>query len=112
MATDGDGDDELYGDLDDATVAKQTKKSKNATIISTTSMMSAHHTMPTMMSSSSQLSEEIMIKQLQHQIKSLQAENDTLKKNIGILYRTAKSELERKDGTIGRLQDEVDSLRR
>ena len=108
MATDG--DDELYGDLDDATVAKQTKKSKNATIISTTSMMSAHHTMPTMMMSSQ--SEEIMIKQLQHQIKSLQAENDTLKKNIGILYRTAKSELERKDGTIGRLQDEVDSLRR
>ena len=24
-----DGDDELYGDLDDATVAKQTKKSNN-----------------------------------------------------------------------------------
>ena len=111
MATDGDGDDELYGDLDDATMAKQTKKSHNATIISTTSMMSAHHTMPTTMMSSQ--SEEIMIiKQLQHQIKSLQAENDTLKKNIGILYRTAKSELERKDGTIGRLQDEVDSLRR
>ena len=110
MATDGDGDDELYGDLDDATVAKQTKKS-NATIISTTSTTMSAHTMPTMMSS--QLSEEIMIiKQLHHQIKSLQAENDTLKKNIGILYRTAKSELERKDGTIGRLQDEVDSLRR
>ena len=109
MATDG--DDELYGDLDDATVAKQTRKSHNATIISTTSSMSAHHTMPTTMMSSQ--SEEIMIiKQLQHQIKSLQAENDTLKKNIGILYRTAKSELERKDGTIGRLQDEVDSLRR
>ena len=53
-----------------------------------------------------------MIKQLQHQIKSLQAENNTVKKNIGILYWTAKSELERKDGTIGRLQDEVDSLRR
>ena len=102
-------EDELYGDLDDAAVAKPqtnnvTKKNDATTTIMSTSR--SEHTMPTMMSQP-----EIMI-QLQQQIKSLKAENDTLKRNIGILYRTAKSELERKDRTIGQLQDEVDSLRR
>ena len=100
-------EDELYGDLDDAAVAKPqtnnvTKKNDATTIMSTS--MSAQ-TMPTMMSQPEMI-------QLQQQIKSLKAENDTLKRNIGILYRTAKSELERKDRTIGQLQDEVDSLRR
>ena len=102
-------EDELYGDLDDAAVANPqtntvTKKNDDATTIMSTSMSA--QTMPTMM-----LQPEIMI-QLQQQIKSLKAENDTLKRNIGILYRTAKSELERKDRTISQLQDEVDSLRR
>ena len=105
-------DELLYGDLDDAAMAKPqtnnvTKKNNNdATTIMSTSMCDAQ-SMPTMMSQP-----EIMIQQLQQQIKSLKAENDTLKQNIGILYRTAKSELERKDRTIGQLQDEVDSLRR
>ena len=102
-------EDELYGDLDDAAVAKPqtnnvTKKHDDATTIICSTLMSAQ-TMPTMMSQPEMI-------QLQQQIKSLKAENDTLKRNIGILYRTAKSELERKDRTIGQLQDEVDSLRR
>jgi len=101
-------EDELYGDLDDAAVAKPqtnnvTKKNDATTTIMSTSR--SEHTMPTMMSQPEMI-------QLQQQIKSLKAENDTLKRNIGILYRTAKSELERKDRTIGQLQDEVDSLRR
>lgn len=99
-------EDELYGDLDDATVAKpQTNytKKNDATAIMSASMSA--QTMPTLMSQPEMI-------QLQQQIKSLQAENDTLKRNIGILYRTAKSELERKDRTISQLQDEVDSLRR
>ena len=101
-------EDELYGDLDDAAVANPqtnnvTKKHDDATTIMSTSMSA--QTMPTMMSQPEMI-------QLQQQIKSLKAENDTLKRNIGILYRTAKSELERKDRTIGQLQDEVDSLRR
>ena len=101
-------EDELYGDLDDAAVAKPqtnnvTKKNDATTTIMSTSR--SEHTMPTMM-----LQPEMI--QLQQQIKSLKAENDTLKRNIGILYRTAKSELDRKDGTISQLQDEVDSLRR
>ena len=101
-------EDELYGDLDDAAVAKPqttnvSKKNDDATTIMSTSRSA--HTMPTMMSQPEMI-------QLQQQIKSLKAENDTLKRNIGILYRTAKSELERKDRTISQLQDEVDSLRR
>jgi len=40
------------------------------------------------------------------------AENETLKRNMGILYRTAKAELERKDRTIEMLQSELDALKR
>jgi hypothetical protein len=54
---------------------------------------------------------ESQVEQLREQILSLKAENDTLKKNMGILYRTSKSELERKDRTIVQLQNELDSLR-
>ncbi len=52
------------------------------------------------------------VAQLLQQVQSLKAENDILKKNMGILYRTSKSELDRKDRIIAQLQDELDSLRR
>jgi len=45
-------------------------------------------------------------------VAKLKAENETLKRNMGILYRTAKAELQRKDRTIERLQSELDVLRR
>ena len=98
MAT---NDDDLYDDLDDA-VAKPTSSSvKRQKMPSSTSMNAAPPTM---------ISQTGMTK-LQEQIKSLKAENEVLKKNIGILYRTAKSELERKDRTIDQLQIELDARR-
>lgn len=45
-------------------------------------------------------------------IERLQDENKCLKRNISILFRTAKNELQRKDDQVRRLQEEVDSLRR
>mmetsp|Transcript_30001 Transcript_30001/g.51044 ORF Transcript_30001/g.51044 Transcript_30001/m.51044 type:complete len:98 (-) Transcript_30001:75-368(-) len=93
-------DDDLYGDLDD-TVAKPITSSSN-----TSQTSRAPPTMPMTMMAPPEIA------QLQQQIKSLKAENETLKKNIGILYRTAKSELERKDRTIDQLQNELDASRR
>jgi hypothetical protein len=78
-------DDDLYGDLEDAVA-----KPKSMTPPTTS---------------------EPQVAQLRQQILSLKAENDILKKNMGILYRTSKSELERKDRTIVQLQNELDSLR-
>ena len=96
-------DNDLYGDLDNA-VAKPMSSNTRQTAphTSTSKSLSAP---PTMMS-------QPEIVQLQQQIKSHKAENDILKKNIGILYRTSKSELERKDRTIDQLQNELDALRR
>eukprot|EP00804_Cyclotella_cryptica_P023335 CCRYP_000495-RA/>CCRYP_000495-RA protein AED:0.44 eAED:0.44 QI:0/-1/0/1/-1/0/1/0/57 len=48
---------------------------------------------------------------LQREIASLKAENETLKRNMGILYRTSKAELERKDRTIEMLQGELDAMK-
>ena len=80
--------DDLYGDLEDA-VAKP---------------MSISMRLPTIT--------QPQVAQLRQQVQSLKAENDILKKNMGILYRTSKSELDRKDRTIAQLQEELDSLRR
>ena len=41
-----------------------------------------------------------MVPILQEQIRKLQTENTILKRNIGILYRTAMTELQRKDQQI------------
>lgn len=83
-------DDLLYGDLEDAAIAKPSSSSTQALTMT-----------------------ELDIEQLRlrQQLQSLKAENDILKQNMGILYRTAKAELDRKDRTILELQSELDSLR-
>jgi chromosome segregation ATPase len=99
MATDNpmkNEDDDLYGDLHLAAAAKPVPGKKQQLLSSSTK--------PT-----ASLSPETS--QLQQQIKTLQAENEALKKNMGILYRTAKSELERKDRRIDELQNELDARR-
>ena len=46
---------------------------------------------------------------LEQQVNKLQAENENLKRNMGILYRTAKAEIERKDNEIESLMKQVES---
>ena len=94
--TDAMNEDDLYGDLNLA-AAKSIPRKQTASSVEPTS------------SSNSPSSPEIA--KLQQQIKTLEAENETLKKNMGILYRTAKSELERKDRRIDELQDDLDARR-
>ena len=109
-------EDDLYDDLEHA-VAKPSSNSK-ATTAQTLSSATKNKIHSTTSSFSVQQQpinttlSQTEITQLQQQVESLKAENDILKKNIGILYRTAKSELQRKDKTICQLQDEVDSPRR
>lgn len=98
-------DDDLYGDLDDAAVAKPAPSNAGRTEQYAAAQETSTAAPPP-------LATQPEIAQLQQQLKSLKAENDVLKKNIGILYRTAKSELERKDRTIDQLQSEIDALRR
>jgi len=83
-------DDLLYGDLEDAAIANPSSSSNYIALTMT----------------------ELEIEQLREQLQSLKSENFILKQNMGILYRTAKSELDRKDRTILELQSELDSLRR
>ena len=81
--------DDLYGDLEDA-VAKQSEPGRST----------SNTTVPASSADSST------------DVAKLKAENETLKRNMGILYRTAKAELERKDKTIEMLQTELDALKR
>ena len=92
-------EDDLYGDLEDA-VANPVPPNKKST-----NTKSGEPSSSTMMP-------EPEIQLLLEQLKQIKAENDILKRNMGILYRTAKSELERKDRAIFQLQNELDSLRR
>ena len=94
-------EDDLYDDLEHTVASKQPPPSHNLqlstknTTIKTSASASTLSAQPKIITLS-----QSEITQLQQQIKSLQAENDILKKNIGILYRTAKSELQRKDKTV------------
>lgn len=95
-------DDDLYGDLDNTAVAKAAS-SQTSQHFAPKSVGAAQNNL---------LMSQPEIAKLQQQVKSLKTENDTLQRNVGILYRTAKSELERKDRTIEQLQNEIDSMRR
>mmetsp|Transcript_9887 Transcript_9887/g.18046 ORF Transcript_9887/g.18046 Transcript_9887/m.18046 type:complete len:112 (+) Transcript_9887:72-407(+) len=111
MAT---NDDDLYGDLGDA-VAKSMTPS-NTTRRTTTTIANIHtSTTSTSLASAPPprtITSQSEFSQLQKQVETLKGGNDILKKNIGILYRTSKSELERKDRIIDQLQNELDLLRR
>jgi predicted nucleic acid-binding Zn-ribbon protein len=44
---------------------------------------------------------------LQKRVALIEKENETLRRNMGTLYRTAKSELGRKDAEIDRLREQL-----
>ncbi len=114
-----DNDDEdintfdLYSDLNDHAI--EIKASTSIALTTTSKMMkstgssSTHHHNSAInntgsMQSQSQQSQQ-MITKLQIEINKLKQENETLKRNMGILYRTAKLELERKDARILQLEN-------
>ena len=86
-------DDDLYGDL--ATVTVKPATTAQLTFASKQSPVTPAE-----------------VGDLQQQVASLKEENETLKRNMGILFRTAKAELERKDKVIDRLQNELDGMKR
>jgi hypothetical protein len=47
------------------------------------------------------------LKELEERVGALEKENQTLKRNMGTLYRTAVAELQRKDDQIQELQSEL-----
>lgn len=114
--------DDLYGDLDgilEKTSSSSPGLRKNVPPSETTSIsfsQSTENTKPSTPSLPSSnpafLIPQSEVNEMQQQMKTLKEENEILKKNIGILYRTAKSELERKDRAIERLQNELDTLGR
>ena len=55
--------------------------------------------------------ERAEITMLRKQLAASQKENETLKRNIGTLYRTATNELKRKDNRILELEQELTRFR-
>lgn len=55
--------------------------------------------------------ERAEIAMLRKQLAAAQKENETLKRNIGTLYRTATNELKRKDNRILELEQELTRMR-
>ena len=51
------------------------------------------------------------VAELQTQVECLNNENQKLRRNIGTLFRTARSEIKRKDAEISRLMEELDKAR-
>ena len=94
------GDDDLYGDLD-VDVKNVAEKKKKMTDTSTTNQHRRHYLQ---LDDGESTREEN--KMLKERIRTLEEENLILKRNIGTLFRTAKNEIQRKDGQIIRLQQQ------
>ena len=83
-----DDDADLYGDLGDLADAKRPARPAAAAKIP-----------------SIQTQEE---EERQQELDKLRQENETLKRNIGTLFRTARAEIKRKDAKIESLMDALD----
>lgn len=94
--TPDDDGDELYGDLLNTSRASEPpqKKAKKEPPVASASLPSAES------------------QDLEKKVEELTAENHTLKRNIGTLYRTAKAEIKRKDEEIARLIREIEQLKK
>jgi hypothetical protein len=84
-------DDDLYDDLVDTKVAATASVSKKSAPSNTLQPKS--------------FSDELDA--LQQRVALIEKENETLRRNMGTLYRTAKSELGRKDAEIDRLREKL-----
>ena len=108
---------DLYGDLDAVPLAKKAKPSSASAAGTASASTSAtpggasgaSGIAPLTLHGIGKVYDEAAMQQLRADNDRLRAENEALKRNIGTLYRTAKSELARKDQRIASLQGQVDS---
>jgi exonuclease VII small subunit len=87
--------DDLYGDLDGVQMEKSA---------STTNKNSKPKSAPT-------VAFEKQAEELHARVTALENENAALKRNMGTLFRTARTEIERKDAEIRSLTKEVNQQR-
>lgn len=79
-------DEDLYGDLQDTKCAPPAKPPSVST-------------------------DSLKTKELQQEVDQLRIENETLKRNMGTLFRTARAEIKRKDAKIESLMEELDTTK-
>ena len=108
----------LYDDLHDAKLPAVRSFLAPATPTTTTNDHPSHpsHSILQLQQQQQQqqhrpLSFSQQVQELQQRVQMLEQENETLKRNIGTLYRTAKRELSRKDQHIQRLESELDQTK-
>merc|ERR1712003_38973 len=90
--------DDLYKDLNETLFNKKKLKSDGKSII--------------LGKNATEFIDGKYVVDLRQQITNLQEENETLKRNIGTLFRTAKGEITRKDSEIARLQGKIQFMNR
>jgi hypothetical protein len=89
-------DEDLYNDLDDSAIASTNTTTLKKSACAAPSEREGSSSRP------KSLVEEVAA--LQQQLTQSMDENESLKRNMGILYRTAVAEIKRKDEEIERLQ--------
>ena len=90
-------DIDLYDDLSHVKPASAISKQLAKTHGDTTSSQSTF------------VSLENQVKELEVEVIALKEENETLKRNMGVLFRTAKREIQRKDAEIEALHQTIDT---
>ena len=97
-----DTSDDLYGDLDEEMNHQNPSKTNIRNNTSATSNSKSEA-----VKKSNHGSNDNTISLLEKKIKRLEGENESLKRNMGTLYRTAKLELDRKDAMIADLERQL-----
>jgi len=90
-------EDDLYQDLDDKIKMISNKRMKPEKISDKETKISEESQKVV-----KKMYYDLFVEQLQQKLERLEKENDILKRNIGILYRTARVELKRKSDIIAR----------
>ena len=93
-----DESEDLYGDIDDSPVFPMSTTADRGSASSAAAATTTSRNAPR------SLVEEVQF--LQDQVSKLERENQVLKRNMGILFRTTTAEIQRKDKEILRLQQQ------
>jgi hypothetical protein len=110
-----DDDDALYDDLEMSSSNQQMPSPLDFTAPMTACSLDPSSTAPVPHNSATKTppppkhSLTAHVETLTATVQQLSTENETLKRNMGILFRTARAEIQRKDDQIQRLQAALDA---
>jgi len=104
-------DDDLYGDLSSSDMKRCSSSSQRFQRTRMEDSLIGSSSSTSLAATATTTSTTIASPSVDKRLQELIEENQTLKRNIGTLYRTAKAEIKRKNDEINRLLVDLEALK-